>query len=156
EGAQAFGWGLYFAENRDTAKFYADTLGGAPRKLSPEARKALERLDYLGFDSAAQAMSAIRQEPGDWKRTWDVSDATPEDIAAIEAQLATEGPKPTLYEVEIPDDAVARMLDWDAPLSEQPENVRAALEGFDSRILGLTGSQRFGGMPTGEDIYRRL
>jgi hypothetical protein len=35
-----------------------------------------------------------------------------------------------LYEVEIPDEITDRMLDWDKPLSEQPESVRKALEGI--------------------------
>jgi hypothetical protein len=33
-----------------------------------------------------------------------------------------------VYEVELPDEAIANMLDWDAPLSQQPEAVRKALE----------------------------
>ena len=37
-----------------------------------------------------------------------------------------------LYEVDIPDEITNKMLDWDAPLSEQPESVRKrALESSD-------------------------
>jgi hypothetical protein len=36
-----------------------------------------------------------------------------------------------LYEVEIPDEITDRMLDWDKPLSEQPESVRKALMDLD-------------------------
>jgi hypothetical protein len=31
------------------------------------------------------------------------------------------------YTVDLPDEHIAKMLDWDAPLSEQPESVRKAL-----------------------------
>ncbi|MCP4262906.1 MAG: hypothetical protein GY774_36155, partial [Planctomycetes bacterium] len=34
---------------------------------------------------------------------------------------------PKLYEGDLPDEKITQMLDWDAPLSEQPESVRAAI-----------------------------
>jgi predicted GNAT family acetyltransferase len=34
-----------------------------------------------------------------------------------------------LYKVDIPDEAIPRMLDWDAPLSKQPQNVIDAIQG---------------------------
>jgi hypothetical protein len=34
------------------------------------------------------------------------------------------------YKVDLPDEAVARMLDWDKPLSQQPDSVRKALGSF--------------------------
>jgi hypothetical protein len=33
-----------------------------------------------------------------------------------------------LYKVDLPDSAIARMLDWDKPLSQQPEAVRKAVD----------------------------
>ncbi len=38
--------------------------------------------------------------------------------------------KGNLYKHDLPDEDVARYLDWDKPLSEQPESVRKALEKF--------------------------
>jgi hypothetical protein len=38
-----------------------------------------------------------------------------------------------LYEVDLPDDQIAKMLDWDKPLSEQPESVQTALARFASK-----------------------
>ena len=35
--------------------------------------------------------------------------------------------KSAIYHVDLPDDAVAKMLDWDTPLSQQPEAVRKAM-----------------------------
>ena len=34
---------------------------------------------------------------------------------------------PNLYKVDLPDEQIAKMLDWDKPLSQQPESVRASL-----------------------------
>lgn len=33
-----------------------------------------------------------------------------------------------LYKVDLPDEQIGKMLDWDKPLAQQPENVRAILE----------------------------
>ena len=33
-------------------------------------------------------------------------------------------PEGALYKVDLPDDAIAKMLDWDKPLSQQPKNVQ--------------------------------
>jgi hypothetical protein len=53
-------------------------------------------------------------------------DATPNSIEnALNEKYKHFG---NLYEVDIPDEAIDKMLDWDAPLSEQPESVRKALQ----------------------------
>ena len=57
-----------------------------------------------------------------------------------------------LYEVEIPDKVTDRMLDWDKPLSEQPENVRqaiAAIENYEIRSFAKSN-------PTGGEFYIKL
>ena len=48
--------------------------------------------------------------------------------------LNSEDPR-TLYKVDIPDEAVARFLDWDKPLSEQAPEVQAALSNAGVNIL---------------------
>jgi hypothetical protein len=40
-----------------------------------------------------------------------------------------------LYHVDIPDEHIDRMLDWDKPLSQQPESVRKAVQPFLDDIL---------------------
>jgi hypothetical protein len=62
-----------------------------------------------------------------------------------------------LYEVEIPDDITNRMLDWDAPLSEQPESVRKAVAnqfGSDDVIWEMNNGERvnLSQMPLSERI----
>ena len=37
----------------------------------------------------------------------------------------------SLYKVDLPDDAIAKMLDWDKPLSQQPKAVQAAFGSVD-------------------------
>jgi hypothetical protein len=140
EGAQAYGWGLYFTSTRAIAEYYrkavsmADTrrtfLAALPEdagidevmeaadngEFSPyqdRVIRALEADDWLGFDYPAQAISAAY-------RDLDSFDASQELRDAINASGA-------LYEVNI-NAEVDHMLDWDKPLSEQSEYVRERLD----------------------------
>jgi hypothetical protein len=51
-----------------------------------------------------------------------------------------------LYKHDLPDEDIARYMDWDKPLSQQPESVRAALEKY-GVDLELDAEQ------TGEQLY---
>ena len=41
-----------------------------------------------------------------------------------------------LYEIDVPDEDIAKMLDWDKPLSEQPESVRRQLLALEDKMDG--------------------
>lgn len=58
-----------------------------------------------------------------------------------------KGPTGALYKLDIPNDVMPHLLDWSAPISEQPDAVRSAL--MDS---GLVSNPR----ETGADVYRRI
>jgi hypothetical protein len=123
--------------------------------------EGFKELDNLGFDTAREAMAAVRQDGRDWIRNWDVdpsrSAAEAKAIEAINQQLTREGPKPTLYKASISQDAIDRMIDWDKPLSQQTPAVKNLLES--SREfkdgLALTGKSATND-PTGEGIYRAI
>ena len=91
EGAQAFGHGLYFAENPRVAKGYA-------------------------------------------------------------------GPAGTMYKTDLPDEAVAKMLDWDKPLSEHSQEAIAALEksGLLDELRQFYGKEADPLRMTGGEFYRGL
>lgn len=107
EGAQVYGHGLYLAESPDVARQYQE-------KLTDPAFK------YVGMNEAKMRLNekiAKRIEATD-----------PAKAAALRAEVASLGePGGALYKVDLPDDAIAKMLDWDKPLSQQPRNVREAL-----------------------------
>lgn len=122
EGRQSFGWGMYFASRRDVAEHYRDTVSAAKRRestVTDELRQALRAEDFLGYDSFNQALDALRQD-ADWAERYDV----PGDAAARIADMLARFEKETgqVYETEVPEDH--ELLDWDRPLSEQPEGVR--------------------------------
>ena len=43
--------------------------------------------------------------------------------------------EPSLYKVDLPDNAIARMLDWDKPLSQQPEAFKAAVSAREQKRM---------------------
>lgn len=140
EGAQAFGHGLYFAESKGTAGYYAKALGGAAVELNGK------RIDVAKNNAEDSALAWIETNA-------EMSDPFAAAISDIKAQLArhdspqmqehfkealkyaedlkAKGAKVVgafnLYKVQIPKSAIDSMLDWDKPLSEQPESVQKAL-----------------------------
>jgi hypothetical protein len=106
EGAQAYGHGLYFSERPEVANEY---------------QKNLTRKDWRIFRTG-DAYAA---------KAYGTDDISPvfETPAKVKEWIAKER-SGHLYKVDIPDEAVAKMLDWDKPLSEQPQNVQKALGSF--------------------------
>lgn len=108
EGAQAYGHGLYLAESDDVAKMYRD-------KLTDPAFK------YAGMNDAK-----VRLNEKIAKR---VEAADPKRAAALRAEIASlSEPGGALYKVDLPDEQIAKMLDWDKPLSQQAPEVKKALQ----------------------------
>lgn len=126
EGAQAYGHGLYFAENKDVANQYRDNLGrsinlrGAGFDPSGKPNRAgyvAELLDSVGPARIGDIQDALRTlEPKASDKQ--IADWIAEGQAKFKA--ADTG---RLYEVNInaePED----FLDWDRPLSEQPRSAQ--------------------------------
>jgi hypothetical protein len=146
EGAQVYGHGHYLAENPGvgrgykTSTSYADIKRKFLSELPQDAdfdeaidlaesgafgdsgKRFIEALaadDWLGFDYPSQAISAALGKNID---NWDPS-------AALTKARENLG---HLYEYDLPDETIAKMLDWDKPLSEQTPEVLDAL-GFSRR-----------------------
>lgn len=117
EGAQTYGHGLYFAENEGVARNYRDSLATPhPAQYYADYAMHLGRGDP---DAAIRALATARVN-------------VPEDGAAI-ARAARiirgkEKPIPTgrMYDVAIHADPES-FLDWDKPLSQQSDAIKAAL-----------------------------
>ena len=103
EGGQAFGHGLYFAENPEVAKIYS----GLGRK--PNVYQLGDMVIQESKSNKAALQKAIASGRYDVK------------------QLQKASPGGSLYHVDLPDESVGKMLDWDQPLSQHPEEVRAIM-----------------------------
>lgn len=162
EGAQAYGYGLYFAGNREVAEHYKNAYGeksyffrgkelpqgyfrqaaklvadsGTGRALSVMNAKLDEASGRLADASGAQAkMLTALQE--------DLKDAIfwLESITQSDVEVRNSG---KLYEVELAPDE-ADYLDWDAPLSEQSEKVREAVAKHAGNVALRDGMSLGGG-----------
>jgi hypothetical protein len=154
EGAQAYGHGLYFAESPDVAKSYQRTL--AMDKKANDLNTKIKMVDVggnslesYGVDMMPEMIDAARNGTlvdlaKQRKDSWVENAADPsypfnkyaqEKISAYD-RLIADAQKGNvsytgdgaLYKVDLPDEAIAKMLDYDAPLSKQPEEVRNALK----------------------------
>ena len=141
EGAQAYGSGLYVAQNPTVAKEYKEKLsstesaknlaskfGGVDEGIA-EAQRRIAQYQDLIANGGGGAMDRA-------KSFLQISEKNLNDLNAMKQGL----PENTgaLYKVDLPDTYIRRMLDWDAPIKEQPIVVRnlAKSLGIDKNDLG--------------------
>jgi hypothetical protein len=151
EGAQAYGHGLYFAENEGVAKGYRDTL----TKSSTDG--AQTRLKKAGGDVDA-AIADLQGRIANYRDNGapQYADAIEEDLRALVKFKETgEWTPGSMYEVNIDADPNA-FLDWDKPLSEQPEAVRKSFGDLVGRDLSKeTGWAKMNGQQALDAIMER-
>tara|TARA_R110000868_G_scaffold391708_1_gene661957 strand:+ start:42 stop:1250 length:1209 start_codon:yes stop_codon:yes gene_type:complete len=130
EGAQAYGHGLYLAESPGVAKGYKDTLAYKAFDLKPEAEaRGLSLSAGARGEFIRQAQANI--DPAIAARRLQNANISarglPQDkLADLFAVYQKEGGG-QLYKVDLPDNMIARMLDWDKALSQQAPEVREAM-----------------------------
>ena len=187
EGAQAYGHGIYVAESPDVAHGYAWNLGqraGNPAKINGVPVNDV----YASIEAKANKMphetAGLEYQKLDLLERLMGEQATPESVLKIAAEQEGWNPKAidwfkkevapkyqghgALYTVDLPDEHIERMLDWDKPLSEQSETIqnlarkvgsgksagptkaklKAFVEGKENPDAGVVAR--------GEDLYRAL
>ena len=153
EGAQAYGHGLYVAENPAVARDYQKNLGGGWRTaFNDEWATNLPQ-------PAPLAGSMISKHNGNIKAA--IADLRSSDVPAykqagdwLEKQHSAGAVQTkeigSLYKVDLPDEQIAKMLDWDKPLSQsQRQSILKALpqelRDVEITIRGQHGSGISGG-----------
>ena len=142
EGAQAYGHGLYLAETPAVADGYRRDLSDLISVDGKTIQQSNRQVGSTGSPSIDDYLMASRGDLNaaiaDAKREMERArvgypHALPEiaqELASLEAlrgrvKVEQGG---ALYKVDLPDPLIARMLDWDKPLSQQAPEVIAALE----------------------------
>lgn len=125
EGAQAYGYGLYFSEDHGVAEWYRKKLTSDGNQFSKPLVTVMVKYDLFGFDTTAEAISAFSQEP-DWENVWDAKGLTSEEKYVIYKELEDikkpEENKGQVFEVKLPD---GLWMDLEATLNSiPPENVK--------------------------------
>ena len=139
EGAQVYGHGIYTAEAPAVAKRYQKALSNPEVVLkdgtrisnpatgsSEDVAKAWLEEAYLNgdktpFDTAIKKVSMLRNSansPKQFDGALDVLNNWKKSGASVDLGG-------NLYKADLPDKMVAKMLDYDKPLSQQPEIMKA-------------------------------
>lgn len=173
EGAQAHGWGLYFAQNKGVSEKYRENLsisnteyriGKKTYHLDMDDRvtwvdeKNVTPPDHVLFalrelrttrGNKEQAIEELSRRAEEWmsekdKETKKIGKIFKKSAAWLqEKNIEVAGDPGQLFEVDLPDNDV--LLDEDKEFSQQPEHVRSALES-----MGLGDIQR----RSGKEIYQ--
>ena len=137
EGAQAYGHGVYLAESPDVAKGYKDKLTHSDAFVDGQLLDSTKPRHFLAqvlseesgnIESARDSLEMFAKPGGSKSIT---------ESAKKALKLLDEGDRPTmqivkpegsLYKADLPDEMIDRMLDWDKPLSEQPDASKLVLK----------------------------
>jgi len=161
EGAQAYGWGLYYAENPEVSTEYRKTLSN-PRGLPlldgvPFEGYGMDVAEYDGVRTLGKyngdvekAIAAVKAKADEYGINW-TDKSIQKRIATIKeyaGRVKHEDEAGYHYTVDI-DAPPEDFLDWDKPLSEQSEKVKDALS-----KAGIPNVES--GTAKGEQVYRFL
>jgi len=165
EGAQAYGVGAgYLAENPQTARIYSadrayvgSAMQGKPSTINFDdpAWLAQKTIDEFGDTSKATSHLKMVQRTAAKQQSPETKAQVQAAIDLLESgNIATKG---NLYKVDLPDEHIAKMLDWDKPLSQQAPEVQKAIK--DAGLIKNDGTLSFmynGEARTGGELYERL
>jgi hypothetical protein len=140
EGAQAYGHGIYTAENPAVAAGYRDKLqkvnySGSEIDPSNPSHVALATVEQFGNKEKASAYLKQRANLMDYEVNMQAAKLLDEG-SALPIRNATGN----LYKIDLPDAKIAKMLDFDKHLSEQPKAVQDILLRYQKEIGGSFGT----------------
>ena len=186
QGAQAYGWGLYFAGKREVAEYYRESSSDYEPVVGGERieveRGSVEDAAVEWMADAVDAQSSAPYQHAAQRLQRAKRDASRSGVGEGWTEPARRGGKPTtvvrsggpgaerqiafydavldvlaewesrgvelrrggqIYRVEIPEDD--QFLDWDRPISEQSEHVKAALQPLLDKVIRVVPvGDRFG------------
>lgn len=157
-GATQKGFGTYFAEAMPTAeRFRKETklkgfdfgaeesaLGFA---LPPSARGQFMQLAQRNIDPMVAAKTVQNANIA-------ARDIAPEKIADL-FKSYTEKTKGNLYKVDIPDEQIPRMLNWDKPLTQQSPEILEILKTNPAIMADLAAGKSLDKL-TGKNAYQAI
>jgi hypothetical protein len=132
QGAQTYGEGHYLAQARKVAQTYQPRSPLHEEKLLKEYNRAQAKSDYPKMEVLEDAMLHKSLDEIVEKYSNLDDGFTPEHAkAAAEYAKWYEKNQPEvggLYHVDLPEERIANMLDYDKPINQQSEQVKALLE----------------------------
>lgn len=143
EGAQAYGHGLYMAEAPEVAQYYArmDSPFAAAGTKGPAATIAA----LAKIDGGSNPVKFLRDNYASQVKQWGKADVDAA-IASLESG--------NLYKVDLPDEQIAKMLDWDKPLGKQSKEVKKFIDENGKPILDTFADLQRRGLTKG--VYQTI
>ena len=183
EGAQAYGFGLYFAGSKEVSEWYRDKLSETETKFFIDGKELpkwddityiVSQLEGSDYDSVMQELKTwLAETKNDIDRTAKKTGENSDDVAFLREQKvdienniellktlqgkeirAEEKNTGKLYQVELAPQEDEYLL-WDKPLSEQSEKVKAALKSDSVAKDTVDAAQRINN-DKGRGIYSAL
>lgn len=141
EGAQAYGHGIYLAESPNVAEKYKQRLSSSSYSkdnalidsglIWHKAADAASEIGKLHPDNAGQISSQIMDwvDTGKKPETFLKFNAVspklkPAYEAALQEYAGAIKNRGSLYHVDLPDEMIDRMLDWDKPFLDQSQEIK--------------------------------
>lgn len=165
EGAQAYGWGLYFAESRETGEAYRKQLSSQSRflprwlldgKSSKEAGVPdIIFLENIGIDGEIgkenqrleSRIRSSKKNPDLWTNADQVIKEAEEGLMWLEEnqdaaeRVSYEERQGSLYTVDLNVEQ-DELLDWDKPSKKQSKLIRKSLDKMLSKTTGVSFSKQ--------------
>jgi hypothetical protein len=175
EGAQAYGYGLYFAESEDVARGYKEALtnprievGGKPADLiyTADIRERFADLyDEVGDEISQERLDVILSNMSQANTESDLenvlSSFRPEERRLFETYVRPQAefvePEGAVYEVQI-QAGQDELINWDKPVAEQSPKIRDALlklKGVDENTKGEFAYYRLAADATGKEAQQQ-
>jgi len=159
EGAQAYGHGIYTSEAPSVAKSYQASVSAMHKAQGKSIADATIQGKSIDWDDPVQvAAFELERHAGDraaaaefHARTFAGGDNNPAvKILKSKQKLPSVDLPGNLYKVDLPDEKIAKMLDWDKPLSQQPNILKVLEKNYRSDYLDM-----FKNLP-GSDFYKAI
>lgn len=150
EGAQVYGHGIYVAENPKVAADYMKiepagavasprrTLLGSEVETGTPEYKVAQLVDEMGLSKARKFILdwSKNPNPDQVEFVGKASDVIQKLTKKGDAKNLGTG---SMYKIDLPDEHIEQMLDWDKPLSQQHPNVQKAIK--NSNVASLWKEQ---------------
>ena len=141
EGAQAYGHGLYFAENPSVASGYR----GSVTKFDIPDKSPLKGIATLIASRGEEGEVLARNA---YKELGENLEPTIKQAKKIVEEQSS------LYTVDLPDEQIAKMLDWDKPLGKQSKEVKKFIDENGKPVLDTFADLQRRGLTKG--VYQTI
>lgn len=159
EGAQVYGHGLYFAENKEVAQSYKDILS-SQTLVYPNGKSETPSFDDPKYNAAKHLYAA----GGDFAKAKELAQTETEranwraDILSAIDKIQQDGGKiksaGNLYTVDL-DTHPKHLIDWDKPLNAQPGDFSEVIKWVNKKARAQGRGDIVSPQVTGSELYQR-